>query len=148
MSEKRKPAIRKIEITSNNICYGPCPEPEDEVEQELSIERSGQVVLSRYAYGLGDNKPMGHDRFSIDQEKAEAIFDAIRRCFSDDYEAYMITDVGRWDMTVFDDDGNRDKFSGPLVEWNHSNAAGESVSDIVRKILGRKDLFVFDGNRL
>lgn len=148
MSGKRKPAIKKIEITSNNICYGPCPAPEDEVEQELSIERSGQVVLSRYAYGSCVDTPMGHVRFSIDQEKAEAIFHAIRRCFYDDYEAYMITDVGRWDMTVFDDDGNRDKFSGPLVEWNHSNAAGESVSDIVRKILGRKDLFVFDGIRL
>lgn len=32
MRKERKPATTKIQIVSNNICYGPCPEPEDEVE--------------------------------------------------------------------------------------------------------------------
>lgn len=146
MSEKRKPTITKIHITSNNICLGPCPEPEDEVEQVLSIERNGQVEISRYAYGFADNKLIEEERFSVDEDKAEAIFDAIGRCFYEGDDAYMVTDVGRWEMTVFDDAGNADRFMGALIESDYTQVDGESISDIIRMNLGRKDLFVFDGN--
>lgn len=146
MRKGRKPEITKIQIVSNTICYGPRPEPEDEVEQELVIERDGQVEVSRYAYGAGDNEWIDSERFSVEEEKAEAIFDALCRCFYDDYEATMVTDVGSWEMIVFDVERNRDKFSGPLVEFNHTEVDGESLSDIIRANLERKELFVFDGN--
>lgn len=146
MSEKRKPTITKIHITSNNICLGPCPEPEDEVEQVLSIERNRQVEISRYAYGFGDKKLIDRERFFIDQEKADTIFDAIGRCFYEGDDAYMVTDVGRWEMTVFDDAGNADRFIGPLIESDYTQVDGESISDIIRTNTGRGDLFVFDGN--
>lgn len=146
MSEKKKPTIIKIQIVSNNICYGPCPEPKDEVEQVLSIEKGGEVDLTRYAYGFGDNKLMEQERFSIDEDKVEAIFDAIGRCFYADDDDCMVTDVGRWEMTAFDDAGNADRFTGPLIESNHTEVDGESVSDIIRMNTGRGDLFVFDGN--
>ena len=148
MSEKRKPTITKIHLTSNNICLGPCPEPEDEVEQALSIERDGQVEISRYAYGFGDNNPIGHERFSIDEDKAVVIFDAIGRCFYEGDDACMVTDVGQWEMTVFDDAGKADRFIGPLIETDYTVVDGESVSDIIRTKLGRDELFVFDGNRM
>ena len=35
--------IKKIKIKSNNICYGPAPEPEDEIEQILTISNTGKV---------------------------------------------------------------------------------------------------------
>ena len=146
MSEKKKLTITKIHMTSNNISYGLCPELEDEVEQVLSIEKGGKVDLKRYAYGFGDNKIIEQERFSIDEDKVEAIFDAIGRCFYGDEDAYMVTDVGHWEMTVFDDAGNTDRFMGPLIESNHTEFDGESVSDIIRTKIGRKDLFVFDGN--
>ncbi len=50
MRRERKPAITKIQIVSNNIPYGACPEPEDEAEQLPVIERDGQVAITRYAY--------------------------------------------------------------------------------------------------
>ena len=146
MRKERKPKITKIQIVSNNICYGPCPEPEDEVEQELVIERGGQVAISKFAYGGGDKKPMDKERFSVGKEKAEAIFDALCRCFYDDYKAAVVTDVGSWEMSVFDKEGKKDKFSGPLVEFNRTAVDGESLSETIRANLGRKDLFVFDGN--
>lgn len=146
MSEKRKPTITKIHITSNNICFGPCPEPEDEVEQVLSIERNRQVEISRYAYGFGDKKLIDRERFFIDQEKADTIFDAIGCCFYEGDDAYMVTDVGHWEMTVFDDAGNADRFMGALIESDYTQVDGESISDIIRTNTGRGDLFVFDGN--
>lgn len=35
--------IRSIRIKSNNICYGPEPGADDEVEQYLSISSTGRV---------------------------------------------------------------------------------------------------------
>lgn len=41
----------KIRIVSNNICYGPCPEPTDEVEQHITINAEGRVWFSSYIFG-------------------------------------------------------------------------------------------------
>lgn len=41
----------KIRIVSNNICYGPCPEPTDEVEQHITINAEGRVWFSAYNFG-------------------------------------------------------------------------------------------------
>ena len=35
--------LKKIRIVSNNICYGPMPDPDDEVEQHLTINDEGRV---------------------------------------------------------------------------------------------------------
>ena len=146
MSEERNPAIIKIQISSNNICYGPCPQSEDEVEQKLSIDKDGQVRIFRYAYGDGVNKLISHERLSIGKDKADNIFDAIIRRFYQDYEEVTATDVGSWEMTVFDDKGSADEFFGSLIATDHNYAEGESISDIIRKSIGKDDLFVFDGN--
>ena len=37
--------LQKIRLVSNSICYGPCPEPDDEVEQRLTITSEGKVWL-------------------------------------------------------------------------------------------------------
>ena len=146
MSDERKPTITKIQITSNNICYGPCPQPEDEVRQELSIDKDGQARISRYAYGDGENNLISHDELSIGKDKANVIFEAIVQCFYKDYEEVTATDVGSWEMTVFDDKGGTDEFFGSLVATDYNYAEDESISDIVRESIGRDDLFVFDGN--
>lgn len=146
MSERRKPVITKIQIMSNNICYGPCPQPEDEVEQKLFIEKDGQVRIFRYAYDDDANKLISHDRLSIGKDKVAVIFDTIIQCFYEDFEEVIATDVGSWEMVVYDDNGGTDKFFGSLVANNHSYADGKSISDIIRENIGKDDLFVFDGN--
>ena len=146
MNDERKPTITKIQITSNNICYGPCSQPEDEIEQKLSIAKDGQVSIFRYAYGDGENKLISHERLSIGRDKADIIFDAIIRRFYQDYEEVTATDVGSWEMTVSNDNGGTDTFFGPLVETDHNYVEDENISDIIRESIGRNGLFVFDGN--
>ena len=35
--------LKKLQLTSNRICYGPCPEPDDEVEQhEVPVLQPGK----------------------------------------------------------------------------------------------------------
>ena len=38
--------LKKIRIVSNNICYGPMPDSDDEVEQHLTINDEGRVWFS------------------------------------------------------------------------------------------------------
>ena len=45
--------IKNIKIISNRISYGLLPNPEDEVEQHVSINNSGDVFVDRFAYGKG-----------------------------------------------------------------------------------------------
>ncbi len=47
---------KTIHIVSSNICYGPCPEPTDEVEQHLTISSEGQVKFSSLNFGYGMEK--------------------------------------------------------------------------------------------
>lgn len=44
---------RKIRIISNSTGYGLCPEPEEEVEQHLTINADGLVWFSAYNFGEG-----------------------------------------------------------------------------------------------
>ena len=43
--------LKKVRILSNNICYGSMPEPDDEVEQHLTINDKGYVWFSGYNFG-------------------------------------------------------------------------------------------------
>lgn len=40
--------LKKVRIVSNNICYGPMPEPDEEIEQHLTINDEGRVWFSGY----------------------------------------------------------------------------------------------------
>lgn len=42
--------LQKLRIVSNRICYGPVPEPGEEVEQHLTINVQGDVWFSGYVY--------------------------------------------------------------------------------------------------
>ncbi|MEF9917474.1 MAG: hypothetical protein RR746_08990 [Lachnospiraceae bacterium] len=62
---------KKMHIVSNNICYGPCPEPEDEVEQRLTVNTDGRVWFSAYAYG--NDKPDVINRIVLDYHRLTRI---------------------------------------------------------------------------
>lgn len=42
-----------MRVISNNICYGPMPESNEEVEQHLTINSEGRVWFSGYNFGTG-----------------------------------------------------------------------------------------------
>ncbi len=133
--------LKKIQIISNNICYGPCPLAEEETEQHLTINSEGEVWLTRLSYGNG---PIEKTSFNIDRKDAEFIFTLLRQKFSKKKDIYMVTDVGSWDMTITTDKGNVYQYSGPLIADDNSVVAG--LSNVIRESTAREDLFVFDGN--
>lgn len=137
--------LRKITLVSNNICYGPMPSPEDEVEQRLTITSTGQVWFTGYAYadGFGRYAPCRKKRIRIGSEVANRTLSFIDRYFQGDYLCCFATDVGDWKIELTYADGTTRKETGSLCEdllvddvW---------LSDYIRQNIPIENLFVFDG---
>lgn len=133
----------KMKLISNCLCYGPCPEPEEEIEQRLTI-KNNYMWLTRYAYGEGgDYKLLSEGQGRLALENGEAILNEVAAFFSTDKCSYLFaTDVGTWELTLTNDAGEEFKYYGSVVPLV------EELSDICEDIRQRMDmpyLFLFDG---
>ena len=128
-----KGKLRKIRIVSNNLGYGPCPEPDEEIEQRLTITSAGKVWLSRYCYGdfNGDQKLLNKTTFSISEDAAAVIMSAMTEYFSIDYDISFATDVGSWDLELTNEDGKIFRMTGSL--FKDLIVPGGGLSDIIRE---------------
>ncbi len=138
--------LKKMRIVSNNICYGPMPEPDEEVEQHLTINNEGRVWFSGYNYGYGGERyeKARSKNFKIDKSAADNLFGAIAAYFSNEYTEIFATDIGDWVMELTNTEGITYKFRGSLcAEFDYE---GTDLSDLVRDTVGMDDLYVFDGN--
>ena len=142
-----KGTAQKIRIVSNNICYGPTPGPDEEVEQHITINSEGRVWFSAYIFGSGysEHEKSRSKIFSIGKEAVSKILDAFSAYFSGEYIEVFATDIGVWDLEITNTEGKVYKFRGSLCA--DLEVDGIDLSDLVREILGMDDLYVFDGNQ-
>lgn len=141
-----KGKLRKIHIVSNNICYGPEPKPNDEIEQHLTINAEGRVWFSAYIYGGGfrNHKKSRTKSFKIEKTMAKKVLDAFEKYFTGEYEEEFATDIGSWNMELTNTIGKSYSYQGSLC--NHFEVDGVDLSDLIREALDMDDLYVFDGN--
>jgi hypothetical protein len=134
--------LKRIRIISNNICFGPAPFPNDEVEQRISITSGGGIWLIRYRYGGAGGRPrlLGKEKIPATEETIQRILDAAARSFKQ-YKQVFATDVGSWDVELTNTEEKITKVSGPLIQESFPR-----LSEFIRKQLRRDDLFLFDGN--
>ena len=133
--------IRKITLVSDNVCYGPAPKMGEITCQKLTINNKGRVDISFYEYS---GVMMEHVAFYIVKEKANEIIEDITNYFQENPLITYVTDVGSWELTLTNEEGEKYKFNGPL--WSDDDYWFEEMSDDIRKALQRRDLFVFDGD--
>lgn len=140
-----KETLVRIQLKTNVICYGPAPDPEEEVEQHLTIRSDGQVWLSHYRYGSMNGKmPVRKEMFRVPAQNAAAILEAFAEtCRNPEIMMNFVTDVGTWELALTDQDGTVSHFSGSAAGDYHYSA----LSDLTRRLLMRQDLFVLDGGR-
>lgn len=138
--------LKKIRIVSNNICYGPMPEPDDEVEQHITINSEGRVWFSAYNYGheIGRHEKARSQNFKIDKDVTDMLMEAFSTYFGNEYDEIFATDIGDWIMELTNTEGKTYKFRGSLCADFDYN--GTDLSDMVRDALRMDDLYVFDGN--
>lgn len=137
---------QKVRIVSNNICYGPPPEPDDEVEQHITINADGRIWFSAYNFGSGFD---GHEKsrskiYKIEKESATKVLNSIARYFSTEYIEVFATDIGEWEMEITNTEGDIYKYRGSLIA--DFEVDGVDLSDMVREAVEMDDLYVFDGN--
>ena len=135
--------LRKFTLISNNICYGPCPEPSDEIEQRLTVAASGRVWFTGYVYGEVPGKdPVGRKANSNNgAASAQKLLDLLERYFSDEYLIPMATDVGSWELHLHSETVN--VYRGSLCE--DLVIGNIPLSCYMRSIIPIEGLFAFDG---
>lgn len=135
--------LRKFTLISNNICYGPCPEPSDEIEQRLTVAASGRVWFTGYVFGEVPGKhPVGRKAYSnIGAASAQKLLDLLEQYFSEEYLIAMATDVGSWKLHLHSETVN--VYRGSLCE--DLVIGNIPLSCYMRSIIPIEGLFAFDG---
>lgn len=138
--------LKKMRIVSNNICYGPMPEPDEEVEQHLTINDEGRVWFSGYNFGHSGERyeKTRSKNFKIEKVATNRLLCAIAAYFGNEYNEIFATDIGNWEMELTNTEGTVYKFRGSLcADFDYESI---DLSDLVRNTVGMDDLYVFDGN--
>ena len=140
-----QPRLKSVRIVSNLMCFGPCPEPEDLVEQRLTISSTGRVWFSEYLYGNGypEKYPLGRKmQLSIGKDRAAAILSKLADVRGSGMPLMHCTDIGTWEMTLTDRAGNRSEVS---CSMNGLLFDGIELSDYIRERIPIEGLAVFGG---
>ena len=123
------------------------PDPDEEMEQHVTIQADGNVLFEVFAFG---NKYDGHDKrirtesLQLPIKTVEHMMSAFSSYFRNEYTEVFATDIGDWHMELTNEEGKIYRFKGSLCA--HFEADGEDLSDLVRESLGMPDLYMFDGN--
>lgn len=136
--------IQKMKLVSNNIGYGPEPNPDDEVEQILTLAADGEVDFWSYLYGDGEpyDRVNIHRKDTVIPERARKVLELVGAYFDQHPVSFDVTDVGLWTLTLTDENGTELKYEGPLSD--QYVLEGHNLSVVLRETLAMPDLFAFD----
>lgn len=138
-----KGTLVKIKLISNSMCYGPCPMPDQEIEQRITITPT-HIWVSRYDYGEGEPYKL-RQRFDgrIARENGDAILKSIEDYFKNE-ECFIpyATDVGDWVLTLTNENGEDYRFVGSLISLG---TLLDDISQDMRKRLDMPFLYLFNG---
>ena len=137
--------MKKVQIISNNMCYGPAPRPNTEIEQHLTINEKGQVWFSRYRYGNGETRyPLiSKEYLRIAKEDAKEILNLAGEVTKIEDDLFA-TDVGDWELTFTDTENKTSRKAGSLIDTDLEPI--KKFCDKIRRALNRRGLFLLDGD--
>jgi hypothetical protein len=140
--------LKKMRLISNNLCYGPVPKPEDEIEQHLTLFSDGRVFFTGYKFGEFGIRKYQRKRtknFKIDPTRAAYLLGNVGLYFSEYRELMFVTDIGTWTAELTNTEDEIFKDSGSLYMDLVVECIG--LSALLRKYLEMPDLIGFDDNR-
>jgi len=138
--------LQKAQIISDLLCYGPCPEPDEPVEQRLTISSTGRIWFSERVFGpLGDNHyPIGKKiQMSIGKERAAAILSKLADYADSNPLLMLCTDIGSWHLTLTASDGTKKEMT---CSMNGDVFVGDDdLTEFIRARIPIDGLAVFGG---
>lgn len=114
----------------------------DDLEQVFSVNPDGTIWLERYHMGDWDLELTDKEKIPADAEKVKNILSQVSNFFSG-YTFSFTKNADMWDLTLQSQEGQEVHGYGlmrPDPLFLHD------LSSFIRKALGRKDLWLFDGN--
>lgn len=130
----------KITLCSDGICYGPCPEPDDERIQRVTVSSTGIVYITLKNY---EGKTLRKEQKRISKEKATNWINNVNMHLSMCIDLMMVTDVGSWNIEITDQQNKKYRVSACLVKGDKWL---DKFSDELREMLGEPGLYVFNGD--
>lgn len=124
----------KVTIISDLLCYGPAPEPGDEIAQRITINNKGQVWFCLKTYGNyfpRKEVPLKTVRTRINADIAADIINKIDTYFRCNPVLCVADDVGDWEMELTLEEGIVIKKSGAL----HCCTELNEISNVIRSAL-------------
>lgn len=93
--------LYKLRLIASDIAYGPCPAPDEEVEQRLTIMRNGMVWLSRWAFGCGIKPTLiCREQFRIGDNAVTILFERMEAYFSGNLKMALASDADVWNLEL------------------------------------------------
>ena len=142
-----KGEIKSFILRSDAMSFGLFPDEGQVIGQDIYLDTEGRASIKFYKYKkqMVRDKNFERSDFKIRTEEAYRIFYELKKYFGDKYDPFelIIMDVGSWDAVIENTEGKKYRFNGPLFENQNEDLA--YLSFFIRTLLGRMDLFVFDG---
>lgn len=139
--------VEKMVIVSDDSAYVP-PAPGQEIRQRLTMNRNGNVSLTRYFSGDFSQVPptAGTRKMRRYKDKpTEKIMDYISGYFREYHDMVPAPDAGIWHIELMNTDGEKWSYRGSM---DHDlEAHGYRLSNQTRKVLGIEFLWMFNGER-
>ncbi|MBR2045622.1 MAG: hypothetical protein IJ958_05745 [Agathobacter sp.] len=138
--------LEKIHLKSDGTCYGPCPNPEDEIEQSLTIRRDGRVWFYGFNFGGFDvEHTIGRRiQYKMPIEKVNNIFDSFTKTFSKPQNVLYATDIGSWDLKLTNVAGYEYAYGGSML--GKVGCDGVDLTKLLQEELDIEDVWGFGYN--
>lgn len=137
--------IQKFQLTSGNIAYGPRPQPDEEVEQRITITTNGSIWLTRWAYSTGIRyKLISREQFKAEAQAVTQLLERLEAYFDNEFMISMATDVDVWNLKLTNT-------SNEVFRYHGSVSIGlvpelDEISDQLRRVVGKHNLIAFNGS--
>lgn len=139
--------VQKITLVSMPCFFGCAPIcGEDDEEQRLTINATGKVTYTSKTYFPPSCPPTSEGkwkRFKLFDEVAKNILNRIIEPFRNYEIRPYCTDVGSWQLTAYNTDGEVFKFYGCLCSECFDKA--DELSYMIRNFMNMPEIYAFDG---
>ena len=138
--------VKNIKLISNALCYGPAPNPDEEVEQRLTINRSGRVWFSATDFQnyLSNEKVTRRCQIGMNRWHAQYLLDLVDHLDQPE----MVTDCGSFILKIRYEDEHTKEIFGTLVGDATATINGMQIplAKLIRRIVPIEGLFGFDSD--
>lgn len=136
--------LYKLRLIASDIAYGPCPAPDEEVEQRLTIMRNGMVWLSRWAFGCGIKPTLiCREQFRIGDNAVTILFERMEAYFSGNLKMALASDADVWNLELTNTNKQVYYYYGSVCRSLAPEL--DTISDQLRLLVGRSGLIAFNG---